>query len=176
MIALTGISGSGKDYLVSYLVNELGYTRVSFSDQLKEIAHIIFPWFEKDYPPMIKEQPLNITTQTGEFIEFTPRQIWLKLNSLREIENFIFIRMLEDKIKSMDTNKIVISDIRPQIEWDWCRKMGFKTIYIEPLKNIYEPNDFDNQVLGYKEQADYVFENDFTGLNKFKKFIEGIKC
>lgn len=174
MIALTGISGSGKDYLVSYLVNELGYIRVSFSDQLKSLAHTIYPWFEKDYPPMVKEQPLDVTTSIGEHITKTPRQIWLKLNMLRDVEDGIFIRMLEEKIEHMDTDKIVISDIRPQLEWDWCRKMKFTTIYIHPLKMIYEPNDFDKQVLTYRDQADYIFENDFEGLNKFREFMKEV--
>jgi hypothetical protein len=175
MIALTGISGSGKDYLVSYLVNELGYTRVSFSDQLKEISNMIYPWLEKDYPPIVKEQPLDVTTSIGEHITKTPRQIWLKLNMLRDIEDGIFIRMLEEKLVAMGSpDKIVISDIRPQLEWDWCKKMGFTTIYIDPLKLIYEPNDFDKQVLTYKDQADYVFENDFKGLNKFIQFMKDV--
>lgn len=175
MLAFTGISGSGKDYLVSYLVQELGYTRVSFSDQLKKLAHIIYPWLKQDYPPYEKEQPLNITLEDGEIITFSPREIWIHLNKLRDVENGIFLRMLKDEMKLLNTDKIVISDIRPQIEWDWCMKNGFTTVYIDPLKQIYNPNDFDKQVLSYRGKADYVFENDFNGLEKFKEFIKQIE-
>jgi hypothetical protein len=173
-LAFTGISGSGKDYLVDYLVKEHGYHRVSFSDQLKKLAKIIYPWMEKDYPPLEKEQKLNITTRTGEVITKTPREIWLELNSLRTVENQIFIRMLEEHLEMLNVPKIIISDIRPENEWLWAKKNGFTTIYIEPMKKIYEPNDFDKQVLSYKDQADYIFENNFDGLDSFKKFISDI--
>ncbi len=173
-LAFTGISGCGKDYLVSHLINHHNYTRVSFSDQLKKLAHKIYPWMKQDYPPFEKEQPLDITLSSGEKISLTPRQIWLKLNCLRDIEDGLFLRMLEEQLSLLNVPNIVISDIRPQLEWEWCKKNEFTTIYIEPLKKIYNPNDFDKQVLNYKDQADYVFENDFNGIEKFKRFITDI--
>lgn len=173
-LAFTGIAGSGKDFLVNHLIKQ-GYTRVSFSDQLKKLATVIYPWLKKDYPPFEKEQPLNIILPSGEKITKTPREIWLHLNKLRDIEDGIFLRMLEAELNLLSVPNIVISDIRPKLEWDWCRKNGFTTIYIEPLKEIYKPNDFDKQVLVYKEQSDYIFENDFNGIEKFKKFIQTIK-
>lgn len=173
-LAFTGISGSGKDFLVSHLIKTQNYTRVSFSDQLKKLAKLIYPWLKQDYPPFEKEQPLNITLPSGEKITKSPREIWLHLNKLRDIEDGIFLRMLEEQLSLLNVPNIVISDIRPQLELDWCKKNGFTTIYVEPLKKIYEPNDFDKQVLKYKDQADYVFENDFNGITKFKEFIADI--
>lgn len=176
VVAMTGISGSGKDYLVNYLVQEKGYIRVSFSDQLKELAHKIFPWFEIDYAPIVKETPLNIVTSMGEEIKLTPREIWLKLNFLRDIEDLLFIRMLEEKIERITDKtpeaKIIISDIRPQIEWNWCKRNNIKCIYIEPSKLIYEPNDFDKVVHSYKESADFIFENKFNGIEDFIEFVK----
>lgn len=173
-LAFTGISGSGKDYLVSHLTKELNYNRVSFSDQLKRLAKLIYPWMEQDYPPLTKEEPLNITLPSGEIITDTPRQIWLKLNSLRNIEDGLFLRMLQEQLNLLHVDNIVISDIRPQLEWDWCKENDFITIYIEPKKEIYIPNDFDKQVLTYKDKADYVFKNNFNGLDEFKEFIKSI--
>jgi dephospho-CoA kinase len=172
-LAFTGISGSGKDFLVNHLIEEERFTRVSFSDQLKKLAKLIYPWMETDYEPIIKETPLNITIpETGEFISHTPREIWLMLNDLRKVENKLFLRMLQDEISNIDSKNIVISDVRPQLEWDWCKKEGFTTIYVEPMKKIYEPNDFDKQVLNYKDEADFVFENTFDGLDKFINFYK----
>lgn len=173
-LAFTGIAGCGKDYLVSHLVKQHNYTRVSFSDQLKKLAKLIYPWMKLDYEPFEKEQPLNITLRSGEKIRKTPREIWLHLNKLRDIEDGIFLRMLEEQLSLLNVPNLVISDIRPEIEWDWCKRNGFNTVYIEPLKEIYKPNDFDKQVLKYKEQADFVFENDFRGISKFKQFISDI--
>lgn len=171
-LAFTGIAGSGKDYLVNYLVQELNFKRMSFSDQLKKLAHKIYPWLDEDVPPYKKETPLNLKLESGEIITKTPREIWLSLNSLRDVENTIFVRMLKEELKNSNYKDIVISDIRPRIEWDWCQKNEFKTIYIEPKKKIYAPNDFDKQVLEYKDKADFIFENNFNGIDEFKYFIK----
>lgn len=173
-IAFTGISGSGKDYLVSHLIKEHEFYRVSFSDQLKKLAVKVYPWLERDYAPIEKEEPLNIILESGEVITKSPREIWLSLNRLRDIEEGMFVRMLEEEMGRLHVENYVISDIRPQVEWDWCKKNGFVTVYIEPLEKVYEPNDFDNQVLSYKDKADYIFENDFNGLDKFKEFIDKV--
>lgn len=45
-IAFMGVSGSGKDYLSNYLINNYDFIRLSFSDQLKKLAHHIYPWLE----------------------------------------------------------------------------------------------------------------------------------
>ena len=94
-IAFMGISGSGKDYLAQHLIDNFNFTRFSFSDQLKKLAHTIYPWLQIDYPPIEKEEALNITVSTGELILSSPREVWLQLNNLRKVENLIFIRMLE---------------------------------------------------------------------------------
>lgn len=174
-LAFTGIAGSGKDFLVDCLIKEHDYTRVSFSDQLKKIAAMVYPWLEMDYPAITKEAPLDIyVTETGEHITKTPRQIWLHLNKLRGIEDGIFLRMLQNQILEIETDNLVISDIRPKLEWDWCKNNDFITIYVERPNNPYEPNEFDKQVLNYKEEADYVFINDCDGLYVFRKFIEEV--
>jgi hypothetical protein len=41
---------------------------------------------EKDYSPEKKTLSLNITLPTGDFINHSPRDIWLSLDKLREIE------------------------------------------------------------------------------------------
>ena len=173
-LAFTGIAGSGKDYVVKHLIDNYDFNRVSFSDQLKKLAVKIYPWLQKDYPPKVKEEPLNITLPSGEVITKTPREIWLHLNKLRDIEDGLFVRMLGEELKLLSVPNVVVSDIRPRLEWEWCKANGFTTIYIEPLEKIYEPNDFDKQVLDYKAEADYVFENDFQGINKFDEFIQNI--
>jgi len=70
-----GASGSGKDYLANHLVQHYNFTRFSFSDQLKKLAHSIYPWLNIDYPPIQKEENLNIITRTGEIISHYPRDI-----------------------------------------------------------------------------------------------------
>lgn len=174
-IAMTGISGAGKDYLVDHLVKNYGYARLSFSTQLKRLASIIYPWLEEDYPPFEKEQPLNLQLDDETLITHSPRDIWIHLNKLRDIDPKVFLRSLEDEMRSLDTDKIVISDIRPQVEWDWCRENGFTSVYIDPSKKVYEPNDFDSNIPGYADQADYIFTNNHNGTDEFDTFIRRIQ-
>jgi dephospho-CoA kinase len=173
-IALSGIAGSGKDYFASSLINNYNFVRFSFSDQLKEIGTEIFDWLEKDYPPEIKEKPLNITTSLGEKITLSPREIWLKLNFLREIENKLFIRKLKEQLERTRIEDYLISDIRTKEEFDFIKSQGFTTIFIEPDKSklIHPENDFDKQIYNFKDQFDYMFFNDYTGTSKFENFLK----
>lgn len=175
-IALMGISGSGKDYLGSLLVENYGYKRFSFSDQLKSLARKIYPWLDQDYPPLVKENPLHIRTSTGEIIQKSPREIWLHLNFLREIENKIFIRMLEECLGDHERlhpdKRVMISDIRSRDELNWCKSNGFVVVYIYPQKRVYKDYEIDRQIIENKDLADFEFENSFNGHYEFDNFLK----
>ncbi len=170
-LALMGISGAGKDYLAEHLCAVHDFTRLSFSDQLKELATNIYPWLKRDYPPVVKEKPLDILTSQNERITTPPRDIWLHLNQLREIEDLIFIRMLDSKFQAEKYSKVVISDLRTSEELTWCRANDFKVIYIRPSKSIYQSYNFDEEIEKNKSHADYVFENRFDGIESFQNFF-----
>jgi dephospho-CoA kinase len=172
-LALTGVSGAGKDHMVSLLVQS-GFVRYSFSDQLKEVACSIFPWLEKDYPPIVKEQPLSISTKFEE-ITMSPREIWLTINKLREIEDSIFVRMLDDKI-SKQNGDFVISDVRSDFEYEYCKQEGYTIIFVEPSKRIYKESGMDSLVQTRKNEC-IVFENNFDADSeiRFLELINSIK-
>ena len=169
-LAMTGISGSGKDYLVDILVKEYSYTRVSFSDQLKKLAVKIYPWVEEDYPAWDKEEPLNLTLSSGEYISKSPREIWLHLNSLREIEDGLFVRMLEEEVSKIKGN-IVISDIRTENEWNWVNTNGYMSVYVNPMEKLYNPNKFDDFSRSLEGKTTFHFDNYFDGKDKFRKLL-----
>jgi dephospho-CoA kinase len=164
-IALTGISGSGKDYVCSILESKYSYVRVSFSDQLKKICKHIFPWMKLDYAPIEKETPLNIQTEFGEYVNKTPRDIWLSLDILRQIDKNVFIRGFIKEIEQLDNNNIVVSDIRTKEEYDLCIKLGFKVVFIEPTKKIYADNIFDDFSRGLKVKCNHIIKNNFNGVD-----------
>jgi hypothetical protein len=172
-IAFYGIAGSGKDYLGNHLVSKYAYQRFSFSDQLKKIASFAFgEWMEYDYPPFEKEQVLNVSTSIGEIIDKTPRRIWLLVNSLRNVEDGLFIRMLNDEFHRTGSPRSLITDVRTAKEADWCKRNGFTLIKIVSTTDIYDPNEFDKQQDDFT--PDYVFENDRSGVKSFDKFIREI--
>lgn len=176
-----GVSGSGKDFLSDYLTSNENFIRLSFSDQLKKISHQIYPWMELNYNPEEKSKPLNITLQTGEIITHSPRDIWLNLDHLRNIEEKIFIRMLEDEMSNLNQSNptmcnIVITDIRSNSEFLWCQENNFTIVYINRKNNNYKKYDIDKYVIENKEKADYHFENNGNGLIEFKSFFEEVLC
>jgi len=174
-IALTGISGAGKDYLGKVLLDEMEFERISFSDELKSIASRIYPWLEFDYEPSVKNKPLNITTNFGIKIEKSPRDIWLALDFLRTIDPFVFIYGVDNRIEMYEKERnILITDIRTQQEFDFCKSKGFTTIFIQPTKEIYKKYSFDYFSRSSKENCDFIFENTFQEDSKYK-FLEMIK-
>ncbi|WP_217522152.1 adenylate kinase [Vibrio metschnikovii] len=178
-IAFMGVSGSGKDFLARYLIDEHNFIRLSFSDQLKKLASYIYPWMEKDYLPEEKTLPINITLSTGESIKHTARDIWLHLNKLREIEDRIFIRMLSEELINLEerykeTQNIIITDIRSNEEFIWCKNNGFIVIYIERSNNHYEKYEIDKYINLNKPKSDYKFRNNEDGMGNFKAFIEEV--
>ncbi|EIY6409018.1 adenylate kinase [Vibrio parahaemolyticus] len=178
-IAFMGISGSGKDFLASYLISNHNFIRLSFSDQLKRLANHIYPWMKKDYAPEEKTIPINITLSTGESINHSPRDIWISLNKLRKIEDKIFIRMLSEELKALEKNgeenkNIIITDIRSCEELMWCKDNNFTIVHIERENNDYEKYDIDKHVNENKSEADYQFKNNKHGTDSFKNFFEEV--
>ena len=175
-IALIGESGVGKDYVGDILRNR-HFCRLSFSDQLKKLSTMIFPFLKRDYSPEEKEKPLNITTETGEVIKLSPREVWLALNCLRNVEDKIFIRMLAHEKNLLNCDHIFISDIRTKPEYDWCVENGFKICAIVPEDQPVHPqNDFDNFVRNVIRNGEYDFKivNDFKGRANVEKQVESI--
>jgi len=170
-LALVGEAGAGKDFVVDVLVRDYDFTRVSFSDQLKKIAIKIYPWMEKDYHPDEKEIPLNITLSTGELITKTPREIWLELNSLRKVEDMIFVRMLEAEISLLNVPNIVISDIRTKNELEWAKENEFTIIYLHNENSTHEKNSFDDFARSLSDKTDFYLENDMNGEQFIHDFM-----
>ncbi|WHT01912.1 adenylate kinase [Vibrio parahaemolyticus] len=180
-IAFMGASGSGKDFLSGYLIKNHNFIRLSFSDQLKRLSKYIYPWMERDYPPEKKMSPLNIRLPTGELINHSPRDIWLNLDNLRKIEEKIFIRMLAEEMKEIEIKNesktnIIITDIRSNSEFLWCKENNFTIVYINRKNNNYEKYDIDKHVIENKQKADYRFDNDSNDLIRFKSFFEEVLC
>jgi len=172
-IAFMGVSGSGKDYIVDVAKKNFEFTRFSFSDQLKKLGAKIYPWLESDYPPEEKEKSLNIKIpETGEVITKSPREIWLELNKMRNVEDNLFVRMLAHEIWLTQVDRLVISDIRTQNEYDWCVENDFTIIAIKGDAKHPE-NSFDDWVRDMIDMGEYDFEftNEFDGHEKIETFF-----
>ncbi len=129
LLAFTGRSGSGKDHLADYLIRHHGWVRVSFSDELKARAKLIFPWMDLDYSPEHKNTPINHPQNINNL---TPRDIWKMLDVLRTVDPEIFIRGVQLHVKKLlhEGKDVIITDVRKPLEYKLCRNMNAEILRI----------------------------------------------
>ncbi len=102
----TGRKGCGKDYLVQKLIENgaehLGFKRVirvSFSDELRELAHELFPWCPLNPSPEEKELVIE---HPANALGLSPRGVWKRLAddndpSLRKVDPEILVNRFKKR-------------------------------------------------------------------------------
>ncbi len=113
---IAGKMGAGKDTIAEFLV-PYGYEHLSIAQPLKDVATILYPWVMK----------------VGGVEK---RKLLQKLGDhLRKFDKLVFLKALEDRIKqAWDKGKrVVVSDVRLRIEYEFLRKLGFV-----PLKVVVD--------------------------------------
>lgn len=143
VIVHTGRKGCGKDYLVQRLIERgvegLGFTRairLSFSDELRILAHEIFPWCPLDPTPEEKEQVID---HPDNILGLTPRGVWKRLAddndpSLRKVDPKVlvnrFIKRWDHVIQENPQNLYLITDWRTPQETDYIMSRGWPRVRI----------------------------------------------
>lgn len=93
---INGRAGAGKDVIADYMVEEYGFTKITFADGIYEIARNTF----------------GMTTKDRKLLQTIGQK-------MREIDPDVWIKHVEQKVKQLgyDSN-IVISDCRQSNEYD----------------------------------------------------------
>lgn len=174
-IALVGKRGAGKDYVAEKLKNRMGFTVLSFSDKLKEIAKHIYPWMDNDYSPETKEKPLNHKIENGRLVEFSPREIWNMLDMLRIVDDYVFIRDVMEKIDDFPDCHFLVKDVRKIDEYNMLRKRKFKFVYVfsDFSPKILDEHDKIVERL-FQHQCDYNYVNK-RGDENFDRLVDFIE-
>lgn len=195
IIGLTAKKGSGKDTFADYLVKNHGYVKLSFAQYIKESAKVLFQWtdehFEQDKKE-IKDEYWNISPR-----EFLQQFGTYFLRNFLHILNCEELKIYNDtkivlsgkkkftfhikrlnlhitelyKINSVN-NKIVISDIRFEDEYEYVKKLGGTIIKIERPNikdNIYSQHESES--FFDKLQEDHLIKN-ISSLEIFYNEIE----
>ncbi len=140
IIAICGFQGAGKDTLADILIDNYGYTRLSFAGAVKDVASIIFSWDREMLEGRTKEarakreiidewwaKRLNIP-------HLTPRWVLQNFGTDLFRNNFhkdIWVATVEKKILNMAENKkVVITDCRFPNEIQTIKNLGGKVIHI----------------------------------------------
>lgn len=159
-IALTGKMRTGKDTVAEIIVNNHSSDGAvyAFGDELKQLAHEIFP-----YVPRVPK----------------PRDLYQFMNVMRNYDEDVWVNHMDRRINSdmraflLDT--IVITDVRQQNEYEWCRKNGFTIVRVESSDNVRKERmisageSASDEALSHKTEqysdsfdVDYVIENSGT--------------
>ena len=167
LLALTGRSGSGKDYLADYLIRHHGWVRVSFSDELKARAKLLFPWMELDYSPELKNKPILHPQNVNNL---TPREIWKTLDTLRTIDSEIFIRGVKAQVRRLLHlgKKVIITDVRKPLEYKLVREMQAEIIKVIAA---IEPTEYPDEDIIDEFKVTKIFCNEKNrGMGTWDKF------
>lgn len=153
LIALSGPPRSGKNEVTNRLRDTWGYTHLSISSYMKDLAHDImkvsFSEEEKDIPKII----LN-----GK----TPRDLYIHLGGMEQFNPYMFVtpvyQYIRHMIENSDNHKFVIESIGRQAQWNFliaeraCKKMvifnisreGTSWDSREPVKDCFPTYNITN--------------------------------
>jgi dephospho-CoA kinase len=153
-LAITGKMASGKTSIAKYLVEKYNFTKFSFADDVKLYATEIF---DININMKIKDRKLLQQFAT----------------KMKEIDENIWIKRLDNKIKDISDN-IIIDDLRYPNEELYLISNGFNILKLDidtelqnnRLKNTYI-NDFDIHIECKKHDSEkhtQSFYHDFYYL------------
>ena len=180
-IALAGRKFCGKDACAKVLEEHFGFSTFSFSDQLKKIAHRHFKWLQEDYPQELKEKKIWVSPYDGK--EWSPRDVWVALNVLVEIDpdilvDGVHIQRMRSMMKLEDDSlmKHCIKDLRPHNprELKYCVDHGFVIIYINNVRDPVSEDNLHETEKGFDaivNRATAMFQNNKLGEQPFIDFI-----
>lgn len=170
---ITGRRRSGKDYFLSKYA-ERGHRRfaavqrISFSDELRLLAHQIFSWCPANPSDTEKDQVID---HPRNVLGLTPRDIWLALcgegdRNLTGIDPVILLERFKERWMHRIENEpqilFVISDLRRPWEYAFVRSLGAHIIRVldmrpEAVKTAFEDVVETFEVVGevenYRDQA-----------------------
>jgi len=171
IIALCGKKGVGKDTLFKS-VADLGFQRLSFSDQLKEICSDVFPWLALDYPQGEKDRK---QFQTKNEL-MSPREVWMAMNVVTEIDENVLVSRLERQLNNMiahDQRLFIITDLRKEEEYRWVKKNEIPIICVHDFhtRNEDAVESYIDQIVGDFDFYNYKNEQSITN---FQQLIQEI--
>lgn len=188
VIGLLGLAGSGKGTVADILVDQYGYTKLSFADSVKDVAAVLFGWDRsllegdtKQSREWRETKDLFWSRKLG--YDFTPRMALQKIGTEAGREVFhpeLWIFTLEKKLEW--SNRIVIADTRfpneiaflksrnakivtvnrgKYPEWySWAMKQNRGELCYDHMQQYY-PDVHISEWAWIGTDSDYTISNDF---------------
>ena len=127
-IALVGNMRSGKDTFADVLINEQGYTRIAFADELKRICKELFPEQFKN-----GNKPREILQNVGKCMRSIDYDVWVKALD-RKIKQYNAVTNMYE----IKEDNLVITDVRYPNEVGYLIDNGFTIVQIFVDRSILE--------------------------------------
>lgn len=169
---------SGKDYFCDHLVKTQGAVRLSFSDEVRHLATQLFPWLPFDISAEQKDVPFK---HKQNIHNLTPRQIWLTVGKVRDVDPFYFVdRFIERNDDILDQcfrkdNLYIITDFRTSNEWLFLLSTRIPVIKIErENRDGLIPSDFEEYVRNFNHYSSR-FVNRMNGVEEFDDYFRKLQ-
>ncbi|QGZ16136.1 hypothetical protein Kuja_1450 [Vibrio phage vB_VchM_Kuja] len=184
VIVITGRKGSGKDTLVDHFIknHKTKYKKIQkicFGDQLKKIAHQLFPWCplnpsheEKDKPIIHPRNKHNLS----------PRDIWLILCGFGSSKNMVYIdeyvllnQTLKEWLPRIAAEKdtlFIFADLRHPWEYDFVTSNKLDIIKIVDITSNEVRNDQENIIDTFDVSDTFYNAKELRSLEKFVTMME----
>ena len=149
IISLSGLIGSGKDTVADYLVTEYGFRRESFAGTLKDACASIFGWDREmlegktEAARTLRDMVDPWWSKRLNMPNFTPRWVLQNFGTdccRTHFHNDIWLASLENKLRNMTKQDVVISDSRFINELKMLSDLGATTVRVVRGEN---PNWWD---------------------------------
>ena len=130
LVGICGLIGSGKDTVGEVLVNEYGFSKLSFAGTLKDVTAVLFDWdrnmLEGTTPETRAEREV-IDPWWSEKLgrDWSPRIALQQMGTevmRNHLHNDIWILTLENKLRKL--GNVVITDCRFPNEIDFIKERG----------------------------------------------------
>ena len=144
-IAICGKICSGKSYISTYLEQNYNFKKYSFGDAVKKYCKEIFGMVNKDR-----------------------KLLQLFSKKMKEIDNNIWINIIDQELIKDNGNKIIIDDLRFDNEYDYLKKNKFMLIKLiiddnlqkERIMNTY-PDNYQNHIDNMNDDSEKLINKPF---------------
>lgn len=178
IIGICGKGGSGKDSIANYLIQKYEYARVAAADAMKVD---LCKYLDMDLTTLESYKNINLylTDIAGNgignfsirrFLQLYGMDMRYRIKDTYWLERSI--KMKTDELQNTGQSKIVVSDVRFEIEYDWIEEQNGIMIYVEGRTGLTknESEHISEQFVNTtaKSACDHIIDNslDFTHLYK----------
>lgn len=198
LLGIGGKARAGKDVLGKVLINQIGYTKVSFADSLKDICSEVFGFPVEEFhsdrkddqyvrPLILTEDhiiglldkaPDRVLSLEPILTKFIDKEIishrhllqFVGTDIMRDsVDKDIWLKLFEARVQGMD--RVVCCDMRFENERALIKKLGGRTILIQRPENRSVNPHISEQSLGEPEDYDIVVTNDDTLIGLEMDFL-----